>query len=590
MDAVELLGFLQTAAFIAVALAAFVQWRRQRTRPATYLVMAFGVIGAALLAVRLVEPAGPVGAMVFDAVVVAGLSAFPWLLALFAWSFEGRQPRPLVAAGLAVPALTAWVTAVSPMVGTGEPRTPQQTTFLLVFLAFWVAMSAIMSWRLWRTGGRHRLVRARMRVMSTGAILITLALFVSAATGPGRPTAVGVSTNLLVLVSAGLFVSGFAPPLPLRLWWRRRGSRQFQRMQVALIGAATPREVAEAITPMLADLLGSGVAVVASDGVVLGWSQLDDHEVADLARQLADSGELPLETTALPLADGWLVVRRTPYTPVFGEDEYELLDAFSLQLRLALERAELYRSEQAAREEAQSVRRELESTLYGLSHDLKSPSLAISGFVDLLPHAESEEERDEMLAHIRASTAYLHQLVEALLEVSRVGRTQTETKPVALEEVVGQVRNRTSVSHPRATVRVEGSLPTVEMNPLRAEQLVENLVANAVQHGGRDDVTVSISAGRAEGCVELIVADDGQGVPAEERDRVFDLFQRGSNSGERGSGVGLGLVRRIAETHGGNVELTESGVGARVVVRLPESVLAAPWEASSRRDPAGSTR
>ncbi len=567
MTLVEVLGHLQLLAFTGAALAALRQWRRQRTWPAAYLAGAFGLISLFLVGVRLL-PEQVTGQPWFSVLALGGLAAFPWLLAAFAWAFAGPLPRWLKLAGLGVPALMLWAATLPPVIGA-ETRTPAQAAYLAVFLLLWSVLAVAMAGRLWRAGSRQRLVRARMRLMATAALLLTVALLISAATGAGSSPTTSMVTSLLSLASAGLFVAGFAPPLPLRVWWRRRSSQQFQRMQVALIGSATPQGVAEAVAPMVADLLGGGVLIIDDRGEVLAASQLPDDEVDEIVELLASSRPLPEGTSTFDVAHACMVVRSTPYTPVFGQDEYELVEAFSIQLRLALERAELYRSEQAAREEAQTTRADLESTLYSLSHDLKSPSLAISGFADLLPSAADEQEREEMLAHIKSSAGYLNQLVDALLELSRIGRTQTQASPVDLGETAARVARRYAVSHPEATVTVAGTLPTIEINEVRAEQLFDNLVGNALTHGGRADITVTVSSRRTDTEVELIVADDGRGIPEDDRERIFELFQRGSTSGNRGSGVGLGMVRRIVEAADGTLELTDSEVGARFVVRLP---------------------
>lgn len=571
MDLVDVLDHLQLAGFAGVGLAAAWQWRRQRTRPAAYLAGAFALITLALAAIRF-APAGAQDHGWFSVVVLGGLSAFPWLLAAFAWSFEGPLPRWLALAGLGVPALAIWAAALPPLIGA-DSRTPAHVALLTVFLSLWSLLAAAMAWQLWRAGRGQRLVRTRTRLMSIGALLVTVALLLSAAAGSTVERRIDVATSVLAILAAGLFVAGFAPPYPLRAWWRRRSRRAFQQMQVALIGSTTPEHVAQAVAPPMADLLGGGVAVIGPGGRVLAASQLPEDEAEQIAALLRSSLPLPESSTAFDVAGASLVVRSTAYTPVFGHDEYELLDSFSVQMRLALERAELFRSEQTAREEAQAAKDELESTLYGLSHDLKSPSLAISGFTDLVADASSETEREEMLGHIKASAAYLHQLVDALLELSRIGRTQTRTMPVALEKTVANVARRRAVAHPEATVRVAGRLPTVESNDVRTEQLLDNLIGNALMHAGRPDVAVTVAAERRDDVLELSVSDDGRGIPEADRQRIFELFQRGSTSGSRGSGVGLGMARRIAESCDGTLELADADVGARFVVRLPERMI-----------------
>jgi signal transduction histidine kinase len=563
-------------AFLGLTGAAVWQWRRLRTTAAGYLTAAFAIIGLVLLAGRL-RPDDPTAVWdVIGAVNVVLLASFPWLLAAFSWSFEGRLPAWLRASAVGVVGLGVWGTFLLPFPDPPD-RSPVQELYVLVFIAAWGVLLVAAAVRLWTAGGRQRLVRARMRLMGGGMVTMTLALFVAVGGGgTGEAEFTQAVSRVLLLLAAALFVAGYAPPLPLRLWWRRRSTQQFQQMQLALIGAATPWEVGKAVVPTLADLLGSGVVLVGPDRQVLAASQLPDEQANALARRMSVGGTVDDDTLVVPVNESWLLIRSNPYTPVFGQDEQELVEAFSLQVRLALERSELFEAHRAARTEAERSSQELEAMLLGLSHDLRSPAIAISGFASLLSQTDDPEARAEMIERIQSSTAYLNGLVDALLELSRVGRAQTQIEPVDLAAVAELVGNRLEANHPSVAVRVEGSLPVVLINPARAEQLLDNLIGNAVKHGGREDLTVTVSARATPGGVELVVADDGRGIPSEDRDLVFALFQRGTNAGGRGSGLGLGMVRRIAEASGGSVRLEDAEQGATFVVELPTEVVIDP--------------
>jgi signal transduction histidine kinase len=573
---VNLLTDVLLVTFLALTLAAALHWRRRRTAPAPYVTAAFGIITVVLLTGRL-RPEDATG--VWDTVALLNvvlLALFPWLLAAFAWSFEGRLPRWLRWASGVVVAIAAWGTTLVPFPDPGE-RDLVHELFLLVFIGSWGVLLVAAAVRLWTAGGRQQLVRARMRLMGGGMVALTLALFVAIGGGDtGDLETIQLISRSFLLLAAVLFIAGFAPPLPLRLWWRRRATHQFQRMQVALIGASTPREVGRAVVPLLADLLGSAVVLVGNDGQVLASSQLPDEQANALARRLSAGGTVDDDTLVVPVEGSWLLVRHNPYTPVFGQDEQELVEAFSLQLRLAMERSQLFEAHLAARTEAERASQELEAMLLGLSHDLRSPAIAISGFASLLSEVDDPESRAEMIGRIQASTTYLNELVDALLELSRIGRAQTDVEPVDLEEVAALVGQRLAANHPGVTVTVEGRLPVVRLNPARTEQLLDNLVGNAVKHGGREDLTVTLRAWPTADGVDVAVADDGRGVPEGDRELVFALFQRGTNAGGRGSGLGLGMVRRIAESAGGSVQLAPSEEGATFVVSLPADVVVDP--------------
>jgi signal transduction histidine kinase len=589
VELVDLLSALQAPVFLSLGVAAAVVAVRHRRRPPAYLAAAFLAIGAVTLLSLLQPGEGADRHVLVQVVVVACLASYPWWLAAFAWSFAGRLPTWLRAAlGFIVIFVAAYV-PLHPFPGSDEPATLGHQLFLAAFVAVWALLSTAMAVRLWRAGGRQRLVRARMRLMASGAVLLTLALFITVVT-PSESVPTMVAVRLLVLLAAVLFATGFMPPPPLRLWWRRRATHEFQEMQAALIGAATPLEVATTISPLLADLVGGGVVVLEPSGEVLTAARLDDEEVQALVEWHAEGGELDERTTVIDLGPRTLVLRRSPYTPVFGKEEHELVEAFSLQLRLALERAELLRAAERARQAAEASRAELEGTLLGLAHDLKSPTLAISGFAGLLPHTEDADERAEMVEHIQASTVYLRQLVDALVEVSRVGHTQTAVEEVDLGATCASVAQRVAGTNPAARIEVAGDLPTVWMNPVRAEQMLDNLVNNALRHGGRPDPTITISSWRDGQAAEIVVADDGRGIDPEDRERIFGLFQRGRSTASKGSGVGLGMVRRIAQASGGTLTLADSERGATFVIRLPGDVVVEPPAGASAADdpsPAG---
>ena len=568
MELDEVLGFLQVAVFLGLAAIAVRQAVRRRTRAPAYLAGAFAAIGFAILFNR-VSPDAGTGALLLGTLSAACLAVYPWLLAAFAWSFAGPLPRPLRLSALLPLLLTVGYVVLAPFPADDDPATTAQTLYIAAFVTSWVVLSAAMAVRLWRVGSRQRLVRARMRLMSSAAILFTLTFF-TAVMVPTDSTPLSVTVSLLVLLTAALFAAGFTPPTPLRLWWRRQATHEFQRMQLALIAAITPTETATAVAPLLADLVGGGVVVLDRSGDILTFAHLPREEAERLARRHRTGQPLESRTEALEIGERVLLVRMTPYTPVFGAEEQELVEAFALQMRLAIERADLYQAAEQARQDAEEARRELEGTLVGLAHDLKSPTLAISGFVGLLPHTEDPDERAEMVEHIQASTVYLRQLVDALVEVSRVGHTQTDVDDVDLAETFHAVARRVRGTHPAATVRVEGACPVVRMNPVRVEQMIDNLVGNAVRHGGREDVTVTITCRlHDDGALTIEVADDGRGIDPNDRERIFGLFQRGRSPAAKGSGVGLGMVRRIAQAHGGTLTLGEGDRGARFIILLP---------------------
>jgi signal transduction histidine kinase len=568
----QLLQQVQLAIFLLAAAAALRLWWRHRTRPSWLLALTFGTLGLVLLVSRLL-PEGDGTAVAFGRdLVVAGLAAFPWLLALFAWSFEPRLPRWLLAAGAWVLGLAVWLLVLPPLPQAGEPRSGATTLFLTVFVGVWVGLASAAAVRLWQVGGSQQLVRARMRMMAGGALVLTVALlllFANATSQVDSPVRIGA--NLLAILSALLFVAGFAPPRPLRLWWRRRATNQWQQMQLELIAAATPARIAQAVTPNLSELLGVGVAVAAPDGRLLACSRLDDAE--EVVRRLS-AGEPAGEGVEVHAVDRYLlVIRTTPYTPLFGQDERDLIEGFALQFQLAFERAELFEANLRANEELQRASVDQQAMMTGLAHDLRSPALTISGYTALLRQSDDPDERAQMLDSVESSTTYLNDLVDALVELAKVGSTMEAREPVDLARLVDDVVRRLSASYPGVHVLCPTPLPTIQANPLGMAQVFENLLTNAARHGGRDDLTITVAHRVVPGGARIEVRDNGRGIHPDDRETIFTPFRRGRGAAAGGSGVGLGLVRRIVEAHGGTIALLEGAAsapcGAAFVIELP---------------------
>lgn len=563
---VEVLRNLQLLVFLGAVVAALRIWWLSRSRPAALLAVTFATLGGTLLLSRSLPESGDATVEVLRDVVLVGLLAFPWLLALFAWSFESRFPRWLLAAGVAVAGLSVWALLLPPL---ADASPAARRAFLVVFVGVWVLFGLTAAGRLWRAGGSQPLVRARMRLMAVGAIALTLAILVAGfGAGGGTVAALPVVTNGLAIVSALMFVAAFAPPRALRMWWRRRITRQWQDMQSRLIAAATPREAAAAVVPMVANTVGGGTVIVDADGEVLAHAGVDEQDAATIAGRIK-TGEEPAPGDEVVAVDrSFLVVRSTSYTPVFGQDERDILAGFAMQLRLAFERAELFEDNVRGRRELERANRDLHEVMVGLAHDLRNPCVAIDGYGSLLLGADTDEERAELLAGITTSTTYLNQLVDSLMELSRVGRTPDELRPVDLNQTIQAVQERLHGVHPDVHI-VAGQLPTIEANPVAMQQVFENLLFNAAKHGGRPDLTVTITTRQLSDGTAIDVVDDGHGIDPDDRDVIFTPFRRGHGAALGGSGVGLGLVRRVIEAHGGTIDLLDSEAGAHFRILLP---------------------
>ncbi len=258
---------------------------------------------------------------------------------------------------------------------------------------------------------------------------------------------------------------------------------------------------------------------------------------------------------------------------VASADDRIILGAFAAQLATALEQRRL-RAEAAEAEvmaEGDALRTAL---LRAVSHDLRTPLASIKASVSSLLQddvAWSEHDEREFHETIDEETDRLNRLVGNLLDMSRLqtGVLQMAAQPIGWEEIVAAAVASIAID-PTQTVEVEvpETLPPVQADPALAERAVANVVANALQHaGGRP---VHIEAAERTGHVELLVVDHGPGVPAAERQRLFEPFQRLGDTGGTGVGLGLAVAHGFVSAMGGAIEALETpGGGLTMRLSLP---------------------
>ncbi|NMC42788.1 MAG: HAMP domain-containing protein [candidate division Zixibacteria bacterium] len=214
--------------------------------------------------------------------------------------------------------------------------------------------------------------------------------------------------------------------------------------------------------------------------------------------------------------------------------------------------------------------------LQSVSHELRTPIARIRFDLDMLQNAESPEEQRRRIEEIDAEVTEIDQLVGELLDYNRIHSESlsVERTPVAVREVLEEIIARLHDFRP--DVEIDIPLETdpecrVTADRMLFRRAVQNLLANALRYARRR-VVIRCSRGEAETTVE--VCDDGPGVPPERREEIMMPFNRGQDGGMRSSGgVGLGLsiVRRIVELHGGTLTVGEADIGgACFATRWPD--------------------
>jgi signal transduction histidine kinase len=218
-----------------------------------------------------------------------------------------------------------------------------------------------------------------------------------------------------------------------------------------------------------------------------------------------------------------------------------------------------------------------DTLLHAVSHDLKGPLAGIIGAMSTLRRGDelqlTADEVESLYQMIEQSGRKMNRLVDDMLDLERLdrGQVQPEREPTDIAEMVRRIAREASGmdTHP---VRIDAEPLLANVDPAKVERIVENLLVNAARHTpGGTPVHVMVRQG-SDGIV-LTIEDEGPGVPEELKGTLFDPFRQGPTAAGRGVGIGLSLVRRFAELHGGTAEIEDRvGGGARFVVVLPCAV------------------
>jgi PAS domain S-box-containing protein len=264
--------------------------------------------------------------------------------------------------------------------------------------------------------------------------------------------------------------------------------------------------------------------------------------------------------------------------------------------RVEEQRARLLAREQEARQQAEALNNAKDELLATVSHELRTPLNSIFGWARMIQSGDLDEAgRARAVNAILRNASAQTRLVEDLLDLSRIaaGHMRLDFERLDLnatiEAALETVRPAARAKDINLEAMLDGALGTMEGAPDRLQQVMWNLLMNSVKFtppGGR----VRISTQRRADSVAIVVADTGQGIAAEVLPHVFELFRQADSSSTRahgGLGLGLTLVRRLVELHGGNViaESAGKGQGATFTVTLP---LPVSPEVRARSDTAGS--
>jgi two-component system sensor histidine kinase KdpD len=360
---------------------------------------------------------------------------------------------------------------------------------------------------------------------------------------------------------------------------RRREQRTEVLYSVSreMAGVRQPEEIARSISRLVQETVrGPAVLLLPRPDGTLDPSPPEapgittDSRETSVARWVFDHGEMAgQDTDTLPGASalylplrsgertlGVLALRPDESLRPLSPEQLELVEAVAVQAAAALDRARLAQEGEEARVTAERER--LRSTLLSsVSHDLRTPLAAITGAASGLLQAPVPEaaERRELAETIYEEAERLNRLVANLLDMTRLesGTVPLRREWHSVEEVVGSALGRLEdgLAGRRVETVMPADLPLVPMDAVLVEQVLVNLLENALKYADRAS-GLRVAAWREEGGVGIEVADEGPGLKPGDEERVFEKFYRGS-SAPHGFGLGLAICRAIVTAHGGRI-------------------------------------
>ncbi len=293
---------------------------------------------------------------------------------------------------------------------------------------------------------------------------------------------------------------------------------------------------------------------------------------------------------------GVLNVNRINHPECFQQHHREMLQLFAEHVGAVIERAEVLERLGSRARELEAVNLRLSETnrlkdvfLSTASHELKTPLTSVIGYAELLHENDatlSHEQRGEFLKRLRDEADRLLSLIEDILDLSRIesGKLTLRRVSMSANEIAHAAVETTRATAEKQGVelleRLDPGLPSVALDEVKMRQVVVNLLVNAVKFSPPKGRVVVETLPDGD-FLRIQVTDDGVGVSPDDAMHIFELFGQGvrERGSERGLGIGLHLVKRITELHGGHVGVnSRPGAGSTFWVRLPMKVAAPPVE------------
>jgi signal transduction histidine kinase len=595
MSASDLLTHITRVSFVALGLLAVGDYLRHRDRTRRDIALAFGSL-ALPVAIPILTSLLSLQVPWLNSVGVLVLVAQPYLLLRLVCYF---QPIPSIMRTIALGGMVLSWGALPLFL----PKLPLLLTVAIIAYFICVDGYAMLAF-VQGAFSSQGVVRQRLRFAALGSGLLAGALFLSSVRlvlPSFLSDLIAVLAQVVAALSAFAFYIGFTPPRWLRQAWQLAEFRaflleitgkptverqntsetlhvlcRFAQQAVGGIGAAIAQQdepenqwmILHATNlPML-----SGFSCGLEDIVTREQPQILTRTSAHLdatSKSLLDV--VGAETLfAVPIATNtrkWGILLLFPrYHSLFVEDDLSLLGLLAQQSAIILENNALFedlsrKNEQLEQKAVQlsAVNRELEAFSYSVSHDLRAPLRALDGFSRILLEdyvAKLDDEGQSCLQRIRTASQRMGQLIDDLLQLSRLARTDLQPQPVDLSVLVQEISAELREREPDRQVEMiikDGLLSQGDPRLLRV--MLMNLLANAWKFTSKTlDARIEFGVTQQNGQRAFFVRDNGAGFDMTYAGKLFGAFQRLHGATEfEGIGVGLATVQRIVHRHGGEI-------------------------------------
>ena len=307
------------------------------------------------------------------------------------------------------------------------------------------------------------------------------------------------------------------------------------------------------------------------------------NEALKIVLRHSDIGLIMLDVQ-MPDMDGYEVARLLQANPktkdisiifvtaINKEEQYVMrgfeqgaVDYLSKPLDINVTRAKvtvfekLYRYQYELKEamvEKEKVNKQLERFMYVVAHDLKSPLSGAIGLLALINEDEriqSAPDLSEYMKIVLGATNHLTEMITSMLEYTRQSDMEQTIEDVDVHELITQL-SRLLIPPAHNSIDTAGTIPVLETNKLKLQQVFQNLISNAIKYNDKKEGIITIGGEDKGEFYEFYVKDNGPGVAKRDTDRIFRLFERLDNEGkEEGTGIGLNIFKLLVEEQGGKV-------------------------------------